>query len=91
MSKEMSQEEKGELLGQWVRPKATGDYVVGTELLKKPLTYSTAVIRACCQGCGYCLEVPEGGAVHLLQLAKAERPDSWDGRYFLLQRCVLRP
>ena len=76
-----------EVLGAVRRPQATGRYVVDAGTASAPLVQEGTVIRACCLGCGLCLELLEKGANRVAKLAGVQKPDSWGGCYFEAQRC----
>jgi tetratricopeptide (TPR) repeat protein len=84
------EEVASELFGEVRRPRRLPkdeEYYVDLRAVSRPLTQEGTVIRACCTGCGYCLELYEAGAERLAKLAGAQKPDSWEGYYFEVKRC----
>lgn len=81
--------EKSKVLGSVVKPRATGRYVVDPETAQSPLVGEQSVIRACCTGCGKCLELTQIGAERLAKMAKVSPPDVWPAFYFETRRCPL--
>lgn len=89
MSKASKSKIVAEVLGAVNKPQATGGYIVDLETVSAPLVCNKTVIRACCLGCGYCLEILGTGAEHLIKLAGLQKPKSWKGYYFEAQRCPI--
>ena len=88
-SEENEERIASEVLGAVRKPRPTGRYVVTPDAVSGPLVYQETVVRAPCLGCGYCLEIPAAAADRLAKLAGAAKPDSWDGYYFVAQRCPI--
>lgn len=89
MSESKENKVKTNVFGRLKKPEATGDYIVRREEVETPLVHDRSVIRACCTGCGYCLEVAQFGAKRLAEIAGIQKPDSWEGYYFESKRCRL--
>lgn len=80
---------KEEVFGAVKKIKAAKNYVISPEIIRQPLVENGTVVRVCCLGCGYCLEVLESGAKLLAKLADVEIPISWDGYYFETEECLV--
>ena len=80
---------KTNLLGEVGRPRVTGKFVVDQETAHAPLIQEGTVIRACCTGCGNCLELLPRGAKRVAKLANVSEPEIWEDHYFEAKRCPL--
>lgn len=80
---------KAKLFGTASKPKATGDFIVDRETALAPLVGDQTVIRACCTGCGKCLELLESGAKRLAKMAGVEEPEIWGAYYIEAKRCPI--
>lgn len=76
-----------EVFGAIKRPRATGDYYVDLRVASTPLFSEDATIRACCTGCGLCIELAETGALGLAKMARVQKPEKWSDYYFEVNRC----
>jgi hypothetical protein len=78
-----------EVLGAVRKPQVTGRYVVDPDTASSPLVQEGTVIRACCLGCGLCLELLEAGAERLAKLAGVQKPEVWGDNYYEAKRCPI--
>lgn len=80
---------KEEILGAVQKPLKTGDFVVDRETAQSPLVQDETVIRACCIGCGNCLELLEKGAKRLAKLVGVSEPEVWGAYFFEAKGCPI--
>lgn len=81
---------KEQVFGAVRKPQKTKKkFFVDQETVNAPLVLKGSVVRACCLGCGKVLELLEQGALKLTKLAGTNKPESFNGHYFVADQCPL--